>query len=72
MNTTLTIRMDSELKRQFNEVLAEVGLDAPTAVRMFATQTVRAKSVPLSLSGTQSDRDTLNFLENVRAEWGDW
>jgi len=72
MNATLTIRMDSELKRQFTEVVEELGLDAPTVVRMLAVQTVRTRSVPLSLSIAQSERDTLDFLESVRVEWGEW
>ena len=71
MNTTLTIRMDSKLKRQFTEVLEEIGLDAPTAVRMFAVQTVKTRSVPLSLSAIKHEEDTLAFLDSIRAEWGE-
>ena len=72
MNTTLTIRMDSELKRQFIEVLEEIGLDAPTAVRMLAIQTVRTRSVPLTLSANYDERDTLTFLDSIRAEGSEW
>ena len=72
MNSTLTIRMDSELKRQFNEVLEEIGLDAPTAVRMLAVQTVKTRKVPLSMSATHSETDTLLFLDSIRADWGEW
>jgi addiction module RelB/DinJ family antitoxin len=72
MNTTLTIRIDAELKRRFVEVLDELGLDAPTAVRMLATQTVRTKTLPLSLSILQPEQGTLGFLESVHAKWGEW
>ncbi|MCL1890690.1 MAG: type II toxin-antitoxin system RelB/DinJ family antitoxin [Coriobacteriia bacterium] len=72
MNTTLTVRMDSELKNQFAEVLDTLGLDAPTVVRMLAKQTVRNKAVPLALSLAETERDTLAFLDNVRADWGEW
>ncbi len=72
MNSTLTIRMDSELKQQFTQVLEEIGLDAPTAVRMLAIQTVKTRQVPLSLSANYSENDTMAFLDNVRAEWGEW
>jgi addiction module RelB/DinJ family antitoxin len=64
--------MDSELKRQFTEILEEIGLDAPTAVRMLAVQTVRTRQVPLSLSAAQSEKDTMVFLDSIRAEWGEW
>jgi len=72
MNTTLTVRMDSELKRQFTDVLNSLGLDAPTVVRMLATQTVRNKEVPLSLSVADSELDTIAFLDSIRADWGEW
>jgi addiction module RelB/DinJ family antitoxin len=62
--------MDSELKRQFTQVLEEIGLDAPTAVRMLAIQTVKSGQVPLSLSVNYGENDTLSFLDNVRADWG--
>jgi len=72
MSSTLTVRMDSELKRQFSEVLESLGLDAPTAVRMLAKQTVRDKRVPLALSMAESEHNTLGFLDSVRADWGEW
>ncbi|MCL2807648.1 MAG: type II toxin-antitoxin system RelB/DinJ family antitoxin [Coriobacteriia bacterium] len=73
MNETLSVRMDQELKREFTKIVESLGLDAPTAVRMFATQTVKAKAVPLSLSARALDeKDTMAFLDSVRADWGDW
>ena len=72
MNTTLTIRMDSELKSQFTEIVESIGLDAPTVVRMLARQTVANRAIPLSLSANGSDRETMAFLDSVRADWGRW
>jgi len=65
--------MDSELKQQFSQIVESLGLDAPTVVRMLAKQTVRDRAVPLSLATNVSDgRDTLAFLDGVRADWGEW
>ncbi|MDR0459472.1 MAG: type II toxin-antitoxin system RelB/DinJ family antitoxin [Coriobacteriales bacterium] len=73
MNDTLSIRMDKKLKQEFIEVVESIGLDAPTAVRMFALQTVKTKSIPLSLSAkTLEDDDSLSFMDSIRADWGDW
>ena len=73
MNDTLSVRMDHELKKEFIEVVESIGLDAPTAVRMFATQTVKAKTIPLTLSAkTLEEKDTMIFLDSVRADWGQW
>ena len=73
MNDSLTVRMDSELKRGFVEVVESLGLDAPTAIRMFAKQTVKAQALPLSLNAKAlGEQDTLAFLDNIRADWGEW
>jgi addiction module RelB/DinJ family antitoxin len=72
VNSTLTVRMDSDLKRRFTEVVEAVGLDAPTVVRMLATQTVATKTIPLSLSATRNERGTMDFIDSVRSDWGEW
>jgi antitoxin component of RelBE/YafQ-DinJ toxin-antitoxin module len=64
--------MDSDLKRRFCEVVDAVGLDAPTVVRMLATQTVASRTIPLSLSAAGGERDSMAFMESVRADWGEW
>jgi antitoxin component of RelBE/YafQ-DinJ toxin-antitoxin module len=54
----------------YTEIVNELGLDAPTVVRMLIQQTVNQKAVPLSLSIKQSAPDTtLRFLDGVRADW---
>jgi addiction module RelB/DinJ family antitoxin len=65
--------MDEKLKQQFTEVVESVGLDAPTVVRMLAVQTVNQQRVPLSLDrNNQGNSDTMDFLDDVRADWGQW
>ena len=77
MTTTLTVRMDSNLKDEFSRVLESLGLDAPTAVRMLVTQTVRDRALPLRLTlnppaNPATTGDTMAFLDDVRADWGQW
>ena len=73
MSETLSVRIDSELKREFTEIVESIGLDVPTVVRMLAKQTVMNKRVPLSLSAKLVDNsDTLDFMEDIKADWGDW
>ena len=73
MKDTLSVRMEPELKKEFIEVVESLGLDAPTAVRMFAVQTVKTRSVPLSLSAKAlEESDTMTFLDSIRTEWGEW
>jgi len=73
MNSTLTVRMDPELKEKFSAIAAAVGLDAPTVVRMLAVQTVRDRAIPLSLVVPEStEQKDMAWLESVRADWSPW
>lgn len=49
-NTNLSIRVDSELKSQAEEILSQFGMNMTGAVNMFLRQIVRERAVPLSLS----------------------
>ena len=49
-NTSISIRMDSVLKEQTEDVLEQFGLNMTAAVNMFFHQIVREQSIPLSLS----------------------
>ena len=45
----LQVRMDRELKDSAEEVFAEIGLDATTAVRLFFTKVAQTRSIPFLL-----------------------
>ena len=49
-NTSISIRMDSSLKEQTENVLDQFGLNMTTVVNMLFHQIVREQAVPLSLS----------------------
>ncbi len=48
--TTLSIRMDDDLKRDFDSVCNELGLSMTTAVTMLAKKMTREKRVPFDVS----------------------
>lgn len=50
MTTNVTIRMDEDLKRQTDEILAELGLSFTTAVNVFARQVVRQRAIPFEVT----------------------
>jgi addiction module RelB/DinJ family antitoxin len=71
--TRLTVRMDLELKAQFVAVAESLGLDAPTVMRMFATQPVRTRTIALSLTAPDpAEQADLAWLDEARADWGAW
>lgn len=56
MNTTLTIRVDRDLKDQADEILKALGLNLNTAVNAFLRAVVRTQGMPLTLD--------LSFIPN--------
>ena len=48
-NTSMNIRMDSEVKRQAQELFAQFGLDMTTAINMFLRQSIRQRGIPFAL-----------------------
>lgn len=53
-NTTIQFRMEEELRTQFISLLDKLGLDLPTAVRMFAKKAVAEQGIPFSLKIEQN------------------
>ncbi|MCL1881092.1 MAG: type II toxin-antitoxin system RelB/DinJ family antitoxin [Oscillospiraceae bacterium] len=48
--TTFSVRMDSEVKKQFDEFCSQVGMNATTAFNMFARAVLREKRLPFDVA----------------------
>ncbi|MDR3279478.1 MAG: type II toxin-antitoxin system RelB/DinJ family antitoxin [Synergistaceae bacterium] len=48
--TTLSVRMDENVKRQFDAFCDEVGMNASVAVNLFAKAVIRAKKLPFEIA----------------------
>ena len=57
--STLTIRLDSNLKDEASRVVEHYGLDISTAMRAFLTQIVNTNASPLSLDYEQPNEESL-------------
>lgn len=55
MYKNLTVRMDEEIKRQFDETLDDIGLNASVAVNMFARLVIREKGIPFAVTAKAAD-----------------
>lgn len=53
MKTSMTIRMDSEIKQQAQSLFADLGLDMSTAINLFLRQALRCKGLPFSIQLTR-------------------
>ncbi len=49
MAKTLQVRIEDDLRTEADEVLHEIGLDVPSAVRLFLTKVVQTRSIPFEL-----------------------
>ena len=67
-DTSISIRIDSELKEQAEDIIAKLGLNMTVVVNMLFRQIVREKSIPLSMSLTSSEKilDDLAFAKAER------
>ncbi|MCL2604058.1 MAG: type II toxin-antitoxin system RelB/DinJ family antitoxin [Defluviitaleaceae bacterium] len=49
-NTSISIRMDSDLKEKAENIIEQLGLNMTSVVNMLFNQIVREQAIPLSLS----------------------
>ena len=52
--TTFSVRMDSEVKKQLDDFCSQVGMNTTTAFNMFARAVLREKRLPFDIT-TESD-----------------
>lgn len=66
----LTIRIDNDVKEQFDRVLKALGLNMTTAIDMFARTTIRQNAIPfaLTLEADEGYRKQINATLMERAE----
>lgn len=65
--TNITIRMDEELKKQFDHFCDEIGMSMGTAMTIFAKTVVKEGRIPFELSVRTPNRDTIDaMLESER------
>lgn len=64
--TNINIRMDSELKKQFEDFCADVGMSMTTAFNIFARKAVRENRIPFEVSGDIPNEETRRAIENAR------
>ena len=48
-NGLLQLRIDDTLRKEASDVYSRLGLDLPTAIRMFLTRSVRVRGIPFSM-----------------------
>lgn len=55
MTSLIQFRMDSQEKQKLESVLKAMGLDCPSAFRMFATQVIAQRKIPFEIVAMDED-----------------
>ena len=63
--TNINIRMDEELKRQFEALCEELGLTMTAAITIFAKKTIRERGIPFEVSAVRSSRFNPYFSKST-------
>lgn len=54
-NGLLQLRIDDKLRQEASDLYAQLGLDLPTAIRMFLTRSVQVRGIPFSMILPEED-----------------
>ncbi|MCL2434478.1 MAG: type II toxin-antitoxin system RelB/DinJ family antitoxin [Clostridia bacterium] len=63
-STNVSIRMDSQLKRQAEDLFSDLGLNMTSALTMFLRQAVRIQGIPFEISRIPNN-ETLAAMEEA-------
>ncbi len=63
--TSVNIRMDEDLKRQFNAFCKDVGMTMTTAFNVFAKKTVKENRIPFEIGDDTPNSETIAAIKEV-------
>lgn len=69
-NVPIQVRVPAQMKKEADEVFAEMGLKTTDAIRMFLQQTINRGSLPFSPKTRQPKEELLEALYEARSGKG--
>ncbi len=64
--TTITIRIDEELKKQAEELFNEMGMNLTTAYTIFTKAVIRQGKIPFEICAKTPNEETLNAMDEAK------
>lgn len=64
--TNVNIRMDTDLKKQFEAFCTDMGMTMTTAFNVFAKKAVREYRIPFEIGGDVPNRETIEAIQEVK------
>ncbi|AVM70510.1 type II toxin-antitoxin system antitoxin, RelB/DinJ family [Lachnospiraceae bacterium oral taxon 500] len=62
----IQLRVDDTLKQEAADIYSQLGLDLPTAIRMFLTRSVQVRGIPFSMTLPSEDYKALTAVEAAK------
>ena len=69
--TTMTVRLDSVQKAQFDQLCEQFGMSANTAINIFVRTVIRRRSIPFTISAEPDDsirEKAIKAIQDIRRE----
>ena len=67
MRATVQVRVDESTRKQANAIFERIGLDVPTAIRMFLKQSIESNGLPFQ-PGIKKDIDGFSEYDAARID----
>lgn len=64
--TNVNIRMDADLKRQFEAFCSDMGMTMSVAFNVFARKAVREYRIPFEIGAPHPNQETVKAIEHAR------
>ncbi len=64
-DTSMTIRMNKDVKQQAQQIFTDLGMDMTTAVNVFLRQAIRYRGFPFDVTLDAPNEVTLTAMENA-------
>ncbi len=64
---TFSVRMDENLKKQFDLLCSDFGMNASTAINIFAKVVVRERKIPFEIKATEPELSRHNVMQTFKA-----
>ena len=60
------VSIDADIKKQAQELFAELGMDLSTAINIFIRQALRQHSIPFEITADNPNKETREAIAEVR------
>ena len=65
MSSTITVRVDENIKKEASNIFKEVGMDMSTAINIYLRQVIRSNGIPFNVSADVPNEITLQAIREA-------